>query len=197
MTKAELLNDMSQKNNGVLKIADALQLGISKTYFLEYVNKNNYEKISYGVYLSPDAWEDGMYLLQLRFPKIVYSYETALYLLDLIDREPLVYDATVYRGYNPSWIIKAGVKAHSVSKEHYEIGITGLKTPMGNTVNAYNAERTICDILKPHSTVEIQDRQAAMKEYVRRKDRDIPLLMEYAKVFRVDKTLQKYLEVLL
>ncbi len=197
MTKAELLNDLSEKNNGILKVADAVQLGISKTYFLEYIEKNNYEKISHGIYLSPDAWEDGMYLLQLRVPKIIFSHDTALYLLGLIDREPLVYDATVCRGYNTSKLKKAGVKAHSVSKEHYKIGITGLKTPMGNTVNAYNAERTICDILKLHSMVETQDRQTAIKEYVRRKDRDIPLLTEYAKIFRVDKTLQKYLEVLL
>ncbi|WP_425458221.1 hypothetical protein [Blautia producta] len=39
--------------------------------------------------------------------------------------------------------------------------------------------------------------QAALKGYVRRKERNIPLLMEYAKEFKVDKILRTYLEVLL
>jgi hypothetical protein len=43
----------------------------------------------------------------------------------------------------------------------------------------------------------MQDRQTALKEYVSRKDRDIPMLMEYAKNLKVDKELKKYLEVLL
>jgi len=53
------------------------------------VRKRGLVCASPGVYLSPDAWEDGLYLLQARFPQIVFSHETALYLLEFTEREPL------------------------------------------------------------------------------------------------------------
>lgn len=68
---------------------------------------------------------------------------------------------------------------------------------MGHMVRTYNAERSICDILRSRSQVEIQDRQTALKEYARSRKKDIPLLLEYAEEFKVDKILKIYLEVLL
>ena len=44
---------------------------------------------------------------------------------------------------------------------------------------------------------KIQDRRKAIKEYVRRKDKNIPLLMDYAEKFNVKETIKPYLEVLL
>jgi len=38
---------------------------------------------------------------------------------------------------------------------------------------------------------------AALKNYVKLKERKIPLLLEYAKAFRVEKVINSYLEVLL
>ena len=197
MKKKEMLEQLSQDNHGILKTSDAVNLGISKPYFLEFIKKNEYEKMAHGIYLAPDAWEDGMYILQSRYQQAVFSHEAALYLLDLAEREPLRYTVTVKKGYRTTNITAQGVKVYTVKKERYPIGITEVQTPMGHTVRVYNAERTICDILQSRSQVEIQDRQAALKGYIRRKDRNIPLLMEYAKEFKVDKILRTYLEVLL
>lgn len=33
----------------------------------------------------------------------------------------------------------------------YDLGVAEVLTPGGNTVRAYNVERTLCDILRPHS----------------------------------------------
>lgn len=197
MKKSEMLEQLSQDNKGVLKTSDAVSLGISKPYFLEFIKKNEYEKAAHGIYLAPDAWEDGMYILQSRCPQAVFSHEAALYLLDLAEREPLKYTVTLKAGYKTTNLTNQGVKVYTVKKERYPIGITEAKTPMGHTVRIYNAERAICDILQSRSQVEIQDRQAALKGYVKRRDRNIPLLMEYAEEFKVDKILRTYLEVLL
>lgn len=94
MKKFELLEKISNENNGIIKMSDAIRAGISKTYFLEFVKKEDYEKMAGGIYLSPDSWEDGMYILQMRYKEAVFSHETALYLLDLADCEPLQYTVT-------------------------------------------------------------------------------------------------------
>lgn len=195
--KYELLDKTADDNGGILKTSDALSLNISKTYFLEYIEKNNYEKVARGIYISPDAWKDDLYLLQQRFPGIVYSHNVALYLLDMTDREPIRYTATVRQGYNSTSPRESGLKIYTVKREWYELGIITATTIMGHQVCIYSPERTICDILRPNAKVEIQDRQTALKEYVKRKDKDIPTLMKYAKIFRIEKLLKQYLEVLL
>jgi hypothetical protein len=67
---------------------------------------------------------------------------------------------------------------------------------MGNDVTAYDAERTICDILRSRSRIDGQILAAAMKNYTVRKNQDWNNLREYADLFRVAKLLRQYLEVL-
>lgn len=43
--------------------------------------------LSRGVYLAPDSWKDGMFVLQSRYAKAVFPYETALYLLEKMQIE--------------------------------------------------------------------------------------------------------------
>ena len=197
MQKSELLKKISNKNNGILRLEEATLAGISKTYVLDFVKKNDYEQVARGIYLSPDAWEDGMYILQMRYKGAVFSHETALYLLEMADREPVQYTVTMKRGYNPANPTKQGVKVYTVKKEWYNLGVTQVCTPMGHMVRVYDAERTLCDVFRGNSQVEMQDRQTAIREYVTRRKKDIPRLMEYAKMFKIEKTMKQYLEVLL
>lgn len=45
--------------------------------------------------------------------------------------------------------------------------------------------------------MEIQVLQDALKQYARRKDKNLRTLMQYASMFHVEKILRQYLEVLL
>jgi predicted transcriptional regulator of viral defense system len=47
-----------------------------------------------------DYIEDEMFYLQVKYPQIIYSHETALYLHGLTDRAPFEYSTTVPSGYN-------------------------------------------------------------------------------------------------
>ena len=166
-------------------------------YFYEFLAKHGYKKLSQGVYLAPDSWEDGMYALQQRFCKAVFSHETALYLLGLSEREPFQYEVTVPHGYNATNLKNQNAVVYSVKPEWYSLGIIETETPMGNSVKIYNTERTLCDIFKTNCHIEIQDKQFAVKEYIRQKEKNIPLLLEYAKTLKVEKAVKQYLEVLL
>ena len=77
------------------------------------------------------------------------------------------------------------------------MGRTTTQTSFGHTVPIYDMERTICDLIRSRKGIEIQIFQEAMKQYVRRKDKDLRTLMQYAALFRVEKILRQYLEVLL
>ena len=73
MTKSELMEQITFENNGVLRLEDAIRAGVSKTYVFDFIRKNEYEQAARGIYLSPDAWEDGMYILQMRYKDAIFS----------------------------------------------------------------------------------------------------------------------------
>lgn len=195
--KHDLMDKLSVEQDGFLTTGDVTRAGVSKTWFLNYVRKNNYERIGHGMYLAPDSLADGFYALQKRHPSVIFSHETALYLHNLSDREPLAYNVTVKHGYNPTALKASGIDVYTVTADRFEIGVTECNTPFGHSVKSYDMERTICDLLRPRSRVEAQDYTTALKEYFRRKDRDIPKLMDYGKLFKVEKKLRLYTEVLL
>ena len=149
------------------------------------------------MYLSKDTWVDAMYLLHLRFSQVVFSHDTALFFHDLTDREPLQYTVTVKTGYNPTKLKEEGVQVFTIKAELHEVGLITMQTSFGHEVPVYDMERTICDLLRSRNHMEMQTFQGALKAYARRKDKDLRTLMRYAKLFRVEKILRQYLEVLL
>jgi len=197
MGKMEILDSLLQKGNGFLKASAVVHAGISRTYLGAYVRERGLERVAQGLYMSPDAWEDVMYVIQTRYPEAVFSHETALYLLNLADREPVRYTVTLKAGTNATGLTKQGVKVYKVKTELFFEGIEETQSPAGHTVRVYIPERAICDLFRSRTNVEIQDLQTAIREYARFKEKNIPLLMRYAKAFSVERIIRPYLEALL
>lgn len=191
------LTEIAARQNGVLKTADVVSAGISKKVLADFVKERDFEKVAHGIYCDPHTWIDDMLVLQLRCPKTIFSHETALFLHDLTDSEPLSYTVTAKTGYNPSHLTMDGVKVHTVKKDLFEMGKMDSLTPFGNRINVYNMERTICDIIRNRSTIEANELHNALKQYARRKDKNLHRLMEYANLFHVDRIIRQYMEVLL
>lgn len=197
MEKTAFLDALVEEGLGYLKTSDAVEAGVSRAFVGDYVRANGMERVAKGLYRAQDAWDDGMFVLQTRYPGAVFSHETALFLLGLTDREPDRYSITLKAGASSSNLAREGVRVHKVNSELFSLGVIEIQTPFGHTVRVYNAERTVCDIVRKHRFVEAQELQGALKSYVRRKGKDIPLLMRYAKALSVEKVLSRYLEVLL
>lgn len=197
MSQFEQLDHLLESQDGMLRTGQVVAAGISKPVFYQFVQSRGLEKAAHGIYLSKDTWVDAMYLLHLRCPQVVFSHETALFFHDLTDREPLSYSVTVKTGYNPTRLKDEGVQVFTIKAELHEVGLTIGQTPFGHNVPVYDRERTICDVLRSRGHIEMQIFQGALKAYVREKDKNLRTLMLYAKLFRVEKNLRQYLEVLL
>ena len=197
MSKFEQLDRLLESQDGMLRTAQAITAGISKPTFYQFVRVRGLEQVAHGIYLSKNAWVDSMYLLHLRCPQAIFSHETALFVHDLSNREPLEYSITVKTGYNPTRLKDDGIKVFTIKTELHEVGLSIARTSFGHNVPVYDKERTICDVLRSRSQIEIQTFQDALKAYVRRKDKDLRTLMHYARLFRVEKILWQYLWVLL
>ncbi len=190
------ISKLLKNNDGLITTAEIVREGISKPSFYEYARKENLINVAHGIYVAQDAWQDTSYILHLRYPNAVFSHEEALYLNNLTDREPTNNVLTFKTGYNPSRLTQKGIKVYTIKTELLDVGKVMLKTSFGNKVPSYNLERTICDIVRSRSTIEIQDYQTAIRTYVKRKDRNLGLLLEYAKLFHIEKLIRQYIEVM-
>lgn len=191
------IKKLLNKNNGILTIKEAEVNGIYRGSIKYFTEKGKLEKVSRGVYVLPGFFEDEFFVVQNRFKKGIYSLETALYLHDLTDRTPIVFNMTFPKGYNLTNPKNNGIKCKSIKENLYELGKEEIKTPNGCTVHAYNIERTLVDIIRPVNKIDIQVISQAFKTYIKRKDRNIPLLSMYAEKLGVEDKLKSYLEVLL
>ncbi len=191
-TPEEIVDD-----SGILLTKNAIEAGISKHALYNFIRDNGFEKAAHGVYASPETWKDENYILSLRCPQGVLSYDEALYYHGLTDREPLQKTITIYTGYGTSRMVADGIKVFTVKKELLDIGKEIVKTSYGHDIPLYNRERTICDLIRSRNRFEIQDFQTALKTYIMGKNKNLNRLMEYAKLFHVDKKIREYMEVLL
>lgn len=94
-------------------------------------------------------------------------------------------------------LARDGVKVYKVKPGLLELGLETTETPFGHPVRCYDRERTLVDLLRSRATVNQQKLLAAIKGYARSRQRDLPLLMRYARAFSIDRPLATYLEVLL
>ena len=197
MTKTEKLCNLIELRNGYLSITEAQELGISRTYVQEYISSNGFERVARGLYKASDVWTDDLYILALKNEKAVYSFDTALMLNGLTEREPAEIFVTVSRAYNASHLRSMGIVVNHVRDEWVDLGRTVAKTTYGNEVSVYDMERTICDMLRVKDKKDPQMFAYAIKEYAKSAKKNLPRLMKYAKEFGVEAELRQYMEVLL
>lgn len=195
--KIDKITELIQLHGGYLLFSEAIKLGISKTYLQQYVADNALERVAHGLYKSADVWTDDLYILSLKNEKAVFSFDTALMLQGLTEREPADVYVTVPRKYNASHLRSKGIIVYQVKEEWADLGRTVAKTTYGNEVSVYNMERTICDIIRVKNKKDPQMFAYAMKEYAKSANKNLPRLMKYAKEFGLEEELRRYMEVLL
>lgn len=172
--------------------------GISNFKFYKYVRENGLEQVGHGIYKAKDEWVDELYILHKRCPNAVFSHNEAFYYHGLTDREPITHTLTMYSGYNAHRLTANGnCKVYTVKKDLLNIGKIIVKDNCGNDVPMYDLERTLCDLMRSRSSIEIQEFNFVLKAYISRRDKNLNRLMEYAKLFRVQNIIRRYMEVLL
>jgi|SRR5690554_1090499 len=197
MTGVKRLKKLIHEHGGIMTTSIAEENNIHREYLNSLVKDGELERVSRGIYITPEVWEDRLLINQLKRTKMIYSHETALYLHDLTDRDPLKYVVTVPQGYNPSKLKEEKFIIHTTKKEWFELGVCTKKTIFGNEVKTYDMERTICDILRDRNNQDPAIINDAIKRYFSRKDKNLNKLMKYAKELRIETVLRTYSEVLL
>lgn len=168
---------------------------------ISYVSEAGHiDRISRGIYCTPDVFEDDFLVIGTRWRRCIFSHNSALYLNGLSDRLPSAQSVTVPRGYNPVRLIEEfpGIQIHWVRPDVYELGATNIMTPSGNRVRCYKPERSIADLIRQRklSGVDAQLMRDAIGGYFNSREKDLHELARMCEVLGVRRELQVYLEVL-
>ena len=197
MNHTQQILEMAKQNNGVVTASMVVEAGLSRGILKYLADLGKLEKTARGIYILPDVLEDEFVSLQERFKRGIYSLETALFLWNLTDRTPAKYHMTFPGTYNLSKPKAEGILCSGAKEPYYSLGLTKAQTPGGNTVAVYNAERTLCDVLRLRNRVDMGVVTNAFKRYTAQREKNIPLLSQYATALKVEQKLRSYLEVLL
>lgn len=175
----ETIIELIKVNNGYITSKQITDLGIHRMYLKILTDKKVIEKVAPGIYIDSSKIEDNYYILNIELPKIIYSHMTALYFHGLSIKAPdNKYDITVPDNY-----FNYKIKDHNmfyVNSDIYNLGLTEVKTPMGNIVKAYDMERCICDIIRSINRMDLEHVKYSIKKYLQIKDKNITKLTEYA-----------------
>ena len=66
---------------------------------------------------------------------------------------------------------------------------------MGNKVKAYDMERCICDIIRSKNRMDSEFVKHSIREYIKRKDKDLIKLSKYADKMGIKKEVMDFMEV--
>jgi Predicted transcriptional regulator len=193
----EDLRRLFEKHYGNMSLKIAREAGVHHTTLKRLVEKGEITQEMPGIYLLPDAFLDSFFALQEKYTKGIYSYETALFLHGLTDLNLGQFDMTFPAGSTRRGLEQHFIIPHYTSKEKHHLGVVQVKSPIGNSVVAYDMERTLCDIFGVRSNVDLFVRNEALKNYLTSDKRNVPKLRKYMREFRVTTDLKNKLEVLL
>lgn len=190
----EIIESIMKMNNGYVTSKELDNYGIHRMYLNTMWKKGIVEKVANGIYIDSSKIEDSYYVFSLSMPNTIYSHMTALYFHGLSIKAPNdKYDITVRKTYNSKHL--KNQDAFYVPDDIYELGLTEVETPMGNKVKAYDIERCICDIIRSKNRMDSEFIKYSIREYIKRKDKDLIKLSKYADKMGIKKEVMDFIEV--
>ena len=190
----EIIESIMKINNGYVTSKQLSNFGIHRMYLNIMKEKGMVEKVGSGIYIDSSKIEDNYFVFGLELPNIVYSHMTALYFHGLSIKAPNdKYDITVPNNY-----FNYKIRNHNVfyvDRDSYKIGLTEVETPMGNKVKVYDIERCICDIIRSKNRMDLEHVKFSIKEYIKRKDKDLIKLSKYVDSMGIKNEVMSFLEM--
>lgn len=186
-------------NKKFLKISELKDLGYS--YYkigkledegqVKKVNHNTYENLVY----SGD--ENDFFSAEAFVPDGVICLMSAARYYGLTEFLPDTIEVAIERkkkvGILPKW---PTIKIFYFNTDRMNIGITKVSEGE-NVFHIFDIEKTIVDIIYYRNKIGIEETSGILKNYLKRKDRQLDRLYIYANKLHCDRILRTYLEVLI
>lgn len=196
--KYDMIKDIFILNNGYATTKQISEQGINR-YYINELKKNGFiQSIKTGLY----KWTDYNFDFDFELaevskivPEGVLCLKSALSYHQLTTFNPWEYEVAVDRSSKIVVPQYPPLKIVYFSKKFYELGIMEVFIE-SHKVKVYDMEKSICDCIRYRKSIGMDMVRETLREYLKKKDRDLNKLMLYAGKCRVEKIMKEYLEVL-
>lgn len=191
--------DAFRRRGGSLRTAEALKAGIHPRTLYQLRDSGVIQQVSRGVYRLAEAeWSVDPDLLAVaaRVPRGIICLTSALAVHELTTQIPHVVDVALPPGGWTPTIQHPPIRVYRFSDESMRAGVES-KVADGVTIRMFNPEKTIADCFKFRNKIGLDIALEALRMYRSRRKQDLPALMDYAKIDRVDSVIRPYLEATL
>lgn len=191
-----LIQKAMDEHNGVVKKEDLTKLGIDYRRVNRLIKEGKLARIKNGYYTDRVDGFSEEALVAALFPDAKLCMESALYAYGYIKEKPFGWTLAVDKNTSKSRFKMDYPKIipFYTEPEALELGASTIEFS-GNTFGIYDKERMICDCLKYESKMSRDDFKAAMQSYIADPDKDISVLMDYARARKVVKKVQSLIGV--
>lgn len=193
----ESIKEFFSKNDYIMTTAQLASYRIYYADIQQLLKEGFVEKIKRGYYHWIETYdEQEVKIINRLFPDAVLCMETALFYYQYSDRTPSQWSLTIDKNVSRSRtnIDYPFVKAYRVEPVLVPLGETKGSIDFVD-VRIYDRDRSICDVLRNMNKMDKEIFNKAIQGYVKDSQKNIPNLMEYAKVLRIQKRVKELIGV--
>lgn len=189
----ERIKELFSVNNGYVT---AKQMPDNATYMAiqRLVNKGVVDRVRKGVYYYSEDDNHLMIDIDKVVPSGVLCLYSAWFYYDLSVQIPQSYCVAIEKSRKLILPSYPPISLYYWKKEYQELGVARLNVH-GYDVPIYDIEKCVCDAIKHRTRVGIEVSSEVVRNYLKRKDRDLVRLIKYASKMRVKNILMTYLEI--
>lgn len=196
MNKKDKILKLFNQKNGIVKLQDLIEIGVNKYHLLKLIETGEAERLRHGVYKLSD-YQTNEYLEVKNFvPNGILCLFSAWSYYQLTTYMPHEFHVAIEKkskvklpGYPP-------IKLYYWDNNSLKTGIKTIKIDNSNIL-IFDIEKSVCDAVKFRNKIGKDILNEILTEYLKRKDKNLDLLVKYSKILRVEKILKNYLDVLL
>lgn len=163
---------------------------LEKDGILSRINRSTYENLTY------KGDENDFFSAEAYVPNGVICLMSAARYYELTNYLPDAVDVAIERKKRvntlPEW---PEIKIFYFDSSRMTLGVTEI-CEGENCFHIFDIEKTVVDIIYYRNKVGIEETSEVLRNYLKRKDRQIDRLYAYAKLLRCEKVVRTYLEVL-
>jgi predicted transcriptional regulator of viral defense system len=184
------------ENNGYLQ-SSQLNERAEKYMLKKMLDSGKLEKVKHGLYRDPQmASNDGWGEICRIVPSGVICLYSAWYFYGL---STFISTSVHIAIKNKQKIVLPDyppIDLYYWTDKYHELGqVKAIHN--GEQIIIYDLEKSVCDAVKFRNKVGMDLCSEILKNYIKRKDRNLDQLMKYAKIMRVSEIISKYLIVML
>ncbi len=191
-----LIEKVMEENNGIVKKEELSKLGIDYRRITSLVEEGKLTRIKNGYYTDRMDRFSEEELVSALFPDAKLCMESALYAYGYLKDKPFGWRLAIDKNTSKSRFKMDYPKIIPFYTEPEVLELGAATIQIGNSeFGIYDKERMICDCLKYESKMDRQDFKAAIQAYIADEEKDISLLLDYAKARKVVKKVQSMIGV--